>query len=478
MTVYLVDFENVRSGGLRGVEELSEGDKVVIFYSKNADAITFDVHMLLSKSKAEIETFRILRGGRNSLDFQLSTYLGYLVMENCYKNIVIISQDKGFLCATSFWEENQELCNCNIRLCKSIATSDVESSTSDEFDDGLTGKFIEKIDMRKSPFMQNSKSNDSDNNDSSTETEHQGLVKQPSNNRNSAEGETQSYERHSDRGYDKGYGRRYPEAKQIIKDNQSVPGRFVEYKTCDYRSYGNYQNNSYSLNRPKFAGNSNSSYNANRPRYNGNQNNTYGTNRPRYNGNYNNSYGMNRPRYNGNYNNSYDMNRQGNTDNHNSSYDMNRQGNTDNHNSSYDMNRQGATDNHNSSYDMNRQDNTGNHNSSYNLNTEVKTEEVKTEKVKTEVNNTIEKKPNLNIQNPTSKNKIFAAEVKLNITDDIKNIIGDKYEEDVVPVLVETIGKSTGKQHFYRMLVSRLGQEKGHELYMMIKGQYANLKRK
>ena len=433
MTVYLVDFENVRSGGLRGVEELSEGDKVVIFYSKNADAITFDVHMLLSKSKAEIETFRILRGGRNSLDFQLSTYLGYLVMENSYKNIVIISQDKGFLCATSFWEENQELCNCNIRLCKSIATSDVESSTSDEFDDGLTGKFIEKIDMRKSPFMQNSNSNDNDNNDSSTETEPQGLVKQSSNNRNSAEGETQSYERHSDRGYDKGYGRRYPEDKQTIKDNQSVPGRFVEYKTGDYRSYGNYQNNSYSLNRPKFAGNSNSSYNTNRPRYNGNYNNSYGTNRPRYNGNYNNSYNTNRPRYNGNYNNSYDMN---------------------------------------------RQDNTGNYNSSYNLNTEVKTEEVKTEKVKTEVNNTIDKKPNLNIQNPTSKNKIFAAEVKLNITDDIKNIIGDKYEEDVVPVLVETIGKSTGKQHFYRMLVSRLGQEKGHELYMMIKGQYANLKRK
>ena len=433
MTVYLVDFENVRSGGLRGVEELSEGDKVVIFYSKNADAITFDVHMLLSKSKAEIETFRILRGGRNSLDFQLSTYLGYLVMENSYKNIVIISQDKGFLCATSFWEENQELCNCNIRLCKSIATSDVESSTSDEFDDGLTGKFIEKIDMRKSPFMQNSNSNDNDNNDSSTETEPQGLVKQSSNNRNSAEGETQSYERHSDRGYDKGYGRRYPEDKQTIKDNQSVPGRFVEYKTGDYRSYGNYQNNSYSLNRPKFAGNSNSSYNTNRPRYNGNYNNSYGTNRPRYNGNYNNSYNTNRPRYNGNYNNSYDMN---------------------------------------------RQDNTGNNNSSYNLNTEVKTEEVKTEKVKTEVNNTIDKKPNLNIQNPTSKNKIFAAEVKLNITDDIKNIIGDKYEEDVVPVLVETIGKSTGKQHFYRMLVSRLGQEKGHELYMMIKGQYANLKRK
>lgn len=465
MTVYLVDFENVRSGGLKGVEDLSEGDKVVIFYSKNADAITFDVHMLLSKSRAEIETFRILRGGRNSLDFQLSTYLGYLVMENCYKNIVIISQDKGFLCATSFWEENQELCNCNIRLCKSIATSDVESSTSDEFDDGLTGKFIEKIDVRKAPFMQNNQNSDSNNNDSQDKTEHQGLVKQPSNNRNSAEGETQtqSYEKHTDRVYDKGYNRRYPEAKQIIKDNSAVPGRFVEYKTGDYKSYGNYSNNSYSLNRPKFAGNSNNSYNTNRPRYNGNQNNTYGSARPRYNGNYNNSYGTNRPKYNGNYNNSYDMNRQGNNDNRSNSYDVNRQGNNDNRSNSYDVNRQGHNDNYNSSY---------------NLNTEVKAEEVKTEKVKTEANNITEKKPNLNIQNPTSKNKIFAAEVKLNITDDIKNIIGDKYEEDVVPVLVETIGKSTGKQHFYRMLVSRLGQEKGHELYMMIKGQYANLKRK
>ena len=70
MTVYLVDFENVRSSGLKGVENLGEDDKVIIFYSKNADAITFDVHMLLSKSMAEIETYMILRGGRNSLDFQ------------------------------------------------------------------------------------------------------------------------------------------------------------------------------------------------------------------------------------------------------------------------------------------------------------------------------------------------------------------------------------------------------------------------
>ena len=143
MTVYLVDFENVRSSGLKGVENLGEDDKVIIFYSKNADAITFDVHMLLSKSMAEIETYMILRGGRNSLDFQLSTYLGYLVMENRFRNIVIISEDKGFLCAINFWEENRELCNVDIKMAKSIEA--FESNDLFNEMENVEGSFIQKL---------------------------------------------------------------------------------------------------------------------------------------------------------------------------------------------------------------------------------------------------------------------------------------------------------------------------------------------
>lgn len=120
MTVYLIDFENVRSAGIKGVDKLNPEDKVVIFYSKNADAITFEAHKLLSSSPAEVETFMISKGGRNSLDFQLSTYLGYLVMENKYRNIVIISKDKGFLFAIEFWNENGEICNPDIFIKTSI----------------------------------------------------------------------------------------------------------------------------------------------------------------------------------------------------------------------------------------------------------------------------------------------------------------------------------------------------------------------
>lgn len=283
MTVYLVDFENVRSEGLKGVDKLGEGDKVVIFYSKNAENISFDVHMLLSRSKAEIETFRILRGGRNSLDFQLSTYLGYLVMENCYKKIFIVSQDKGFLCAISFWEENSEICNAEIKLCKSISNAELENSTSDDYDDGLTGKFLERIEVKK----------------------------------------------------------QVQDEEDEIKSNDNHPSIMPKVTTGSRRTFNN------------------------------------------------------------------------------------------------EKRRTAAREN-------------------------VK----------------VHAKVNQNVQNPTSKNKIFAAEVKLNITDDIREIIQGKYDDSYVPLLVETIGKSTGKQHLYRMLVSRLGQETGHNLYMMIKGQYANLKRK
>ncbi|MBQ3543743.1 MAG: hypothetical protein IJA34_01960 [Lachnospiraceae bacterium] len=141
MTVYLVDFENVRSAGIKGVDKLNPEDKVVIFYSKNADAITFEAHKLLSLSSAEVETFMISKGGRNSLDFQLATYLGYLVMENKYNNIVIISKDKGFLFAIEFWNENQDICNADIF----IKTSVDGYLSNEPFVDEAVGEIIEEV---------------------------------------------------------------------------------------------------------------------------------------------------------------------------------------------------------------------------------------------------------------------------------------------------------------------------------------------
>lgn len=325
MAVYLVDFENVRSEGLKGVENLGKNEKVVIFYSKNADAITFDVHMLLSKSKAEVETYRILRGGHNSLDFQLSTYLGYLVMENCYRDIVIVSEDKGFLCVSSFWEENSEMCNAKIRLCKSINMA--EESVATDFEDGLTGKFIEKLSVKKADFGQNQCS-------------------------------TVTKETHKN-------------SKSSVLENKKGSGK---------------NNNKLESENTK-------------------PTNTKPTNKK--------------------------------------TSPKQKHNNTD-------------TDHETTKKSVKR--------------TVLKNRPVQSVPV-TDNNEKI-------TQNPTSKNKIFVAEVKLNITEDVKSIVSGKIDEKNIPLLVETIGKSTGKQHFYRMVVSKFGQELGREIYLLIKGQYANLKRK
>lgn len=103
MKAYLIDFENVKSKGLSGIDLLGENDRVIIFYSENSDTISFDMHRKVMSSSAQIEYLKVRVGGKNALDFQLSTLLGYLVAKEMYSHIFIISNDKGFDKLHDFW---------------------------------------------------------------------------------------------------------------------------------------------------------------------------------------------------------------------------------------------------------------------------------------------------------------------------------------------------------------------------------------
>ena len=77
--VYFVDYENVSKAGLKGVEELGKKDTVYIFYSTYSNSLTFNEHASLMKAKAEIIYFEVKTVGKNALDFQLSSYIGYVL---------------------------------------------------------------------------------------------------------------------------------------------------------------------------------------------------------------------------------------------------------------------------------------------------------------------------------------------------------------------------------------------------------------
>ena len=104
MATYLIDFENVKSEGIKGITQLDSNDSVVIFYSQNADTITFEAMDMIFSTKASVRKYKILRGGKNALDFQLSTYLGYLIHEGSDSYFYIISRDNGFQHVVEFWK--------------------------------------------------------------------------------------------------------------------------------------------------------------------------------------------------------------------------------------------------------------------------------------------------------------------------------------------------------------------------------------
>ena len=100
---FLIDFENVKSAGLVGLEQLSAADEVVVLYSANSNTISFEMHQKILQSPACVDYYQIRRGGKNSLDFQLSSLLGYLLGTGAYSHLYVVSNDAGFDVLRDFW---------------------------------------------------------------------------------------------------------------------------------------------------------------------------------------------------------------------------------------------------------------------------------------------------------------------------------------------------------------------------------------
>ena len=95
MRIFLIDFENVNEGGLSGLRSLSEEDRVILFFTRNAGKVSLG---LFNGSKASF-TFIEVPGGKQSLDMHLTTYLGYLIgkEEDAGTLYYIISNDTDYV---------------------------------------------------------------------------------------------------------------------------------------------------------------------------------------------------------------------------------------------------------------------------------------------------------------------------------------------------------------------------------------------
>lgn len=133
---FFIDYENVGILGLKGLESLTDADSVSIFYSEYAQSLTFEYHNKINDSKADIDLIKVETPGENALDFQLSSYLGFIISENQNYfpdetfNYYIISKDKGYKPLISFWK-NKAAIEQYIDLTLTISADDYSARAGD-----------------------------------------------------------------------------------------------------------------------------------------------------------------------------------------------------------------------------------------------------------------------------------------------------------------------------------------------------------
>lgn len=105
--IFLVDTENVNLEALAGANKLDKEDMIILFVTQMTNICQFKDRKIEELNiKANVLKIHVLTGTKNSLDFQLVSYLGLLMGEhrdedNAY---YIVSKDKGFLSAINLLE--------------------------------------------------------------------------------------------------------------------------------------------------------------------------------------------------------------------------------------------------------------------------------------------------------------------------------------------------------------------------------------
>lgn len=108
MSIFLIDYENVHNEGLKGINKCKGSDFVFIFYTKSGEKLPIDIVKRIKDSKTKVEFIKSENGSSNALDFQLSSYLGYLISKYPNEIFVVVSNDGDYKVIQKFWSIRDE----------------------------------------------------------------------------------------------------------------------------------------------------------------------------------------------------------------------------------------------------------------------------------------------------------------------------------------------------------------------------------
>jgi len=93
---FFIDYENVNKDGMNGVAGLGNNDTVRIYYSTNADTMTFGMHRRIAVSKAVFEYVKVDLSIKNAVDCKILFDLEDISKNKIARNYYIVSKDTDF----------------------------------------------------------------------------------------------------------------------------------------------------------------------------------------------------------------------------------------------------------------------------------------------------------------------------------------------------------------------------------------------
>lgn len=103
---YLVDTENQGCSALKTILKAPDiARKFLLFYTNYSQHLDFQTVRLIAEQAPSMEFIECRYGIKNALDFQLISYLGYLIHQYPEASFTIVSNDGGFDPAILFWKD-------------------------------------------------------------------------------------------------------------------------------------------------------------------------------------------------------------------------------------------------------------------------------------------------------------------------------------------------------------------------------------
>ncbi len=120
--IYLIDSENVGDSWIQLLPSVLGEDKLFVFYTDKSPYISYE-SLLQVIAYGSIPSFIKCHEGRNALDFQLVTELGYKIAQMPEGEFVIVSDDNGFDAVIRYWSDRQfKIRRIGRKFCRSIPT--------------------------------------------------------------------------------------------------------------------------------------------------------------------------------------------------------------------------------------------------------------------------------------------------------------------------------------------------------------------